>query len=220
MAEVHIRRDYRVPAAIQFMNPGAMWPGATATRWGSTKWQYLSDGTGQGGNGQGNKIAIFDNWIDGICAQLDLWRASPKYKNRRFAEAIATWAGGNHVESYIAYVLARVPGMTRDTVMNDAFWNGPMGIAFLKAQSGHEAGKPIPAAATDWIEAQRRVFKGVAVKKAATKTAGSVVAGGSATAAAHQAGFSPLIALAIGVGIAVVIFVVWHFKHKAEETPK
>lgn len=209
------------PASIRYKNPGAMWPGKIPTKWGSKRWVYLNDGTGQGGNGKGNKIAIFDNWVDGICAQLDLWRTSPNYRNKRFKDAIAIWSGHNHVESYIAYVLARIPGMTRDTVMNDDFWRGPMGIAFLKAQSGHEAGKRIPAADMDWIEAQKRVFSGAptvnTVKKAATSTATIV----PTTVAAHQSGISLPVALAIGVGIAIVIFLVWKFKTSAnaKDTP-
>lgn len=122
-------------------------------KWGSTKTIYLSDGLGQD-----NNIAIFDTWVQGICAQIDLWRTSPKYRNKRFADAIAIWAGGNNVPSYIALVKQRVPGMTGDTVMDDAFWRGPMAIPFLKAQSSHEAGKQYPAPDADWIEAQRRVF--------------------------------------------------------------
>jgi len=215
MAEVHIKRIYSIPAAIQFMNPGAMWPGATATKWGSTKWQYLSDGTGQGGGGHGNKIAIFDNWVDGIAAQLDLWRSSPNYKNKRFADAIRTWSGGNNVGSYIAHVKARIPEMDENTIMNDAFWRSPNGMKFLKVQASHEAGKPIPATDDQYAEAQRRVFKVVAAQTT-KKSAGAAVGGGSAAAAAHQAGFSPLVALAIGVTVAVVIVVVWHFKHKSD----
>jgi hypothetical protein len=163
------------PAAIRYKNPGAMW-GRTGSRpssdkvvptnakipvkWGSTETVYLSDGTGQG-----NNIAVFGTWLQGICAQLDLWRTDKKYKNKRFADAIRTWSGGNNVPSYIAYCKKRVPGLTDDTIMNDAFWSSPSGIAFLKAQSAHEAGKAIPAPATDWIEAQRIVFSGAAPVK-------------------------------------------------------
>lgn len=142
-----------IPASIRNKNPGAMWPGAIATKWGSKHFENLNDGLGQG-----NKIATFDNWVDGICAQLDLWRTSKNYKNKRFADAIAIWSGHNNVPSYIAYVKARVPGITEDTIMDDGFWSGPMGVAFLKAQSGHEAGQTIPAPVEDWMEAQRRVF--------------------------------------------------------------
>lgn len=132
-----------------------MWGSDLAKKWGSTETITLHDGLGQG-----NNIAVFPTYVQGICAQLDLWRSSPRYKNKRFADAIHTWSGGNNVPSYIAYVKARVPGMTENTIMNDAFWQGPMGIAFLKAQAGHEAGKTYPAPDADWVEAQRIVFKG------------------------------------------------------------
>jgi hypothetical protein len=155
------------PASIRFKNPGAMWGKGNkiAQKWGSTATVYLNDGLGQG-----NNIAVFSNFVDGICAQLDLWRTSANYRNKPFADAIAIWSGHNETESYIKYVLARVPGMTRDTVMNDAFWKGPMGIGFLKAQAGHEAGKPYPAPDADWLEAQKRVFAGLAAAPDASKS--------------------------------------------------
>jgi hypothetical protein len=143
------------PASIRYKNPGAMWGSALAIKWGAQKAVSLNDGTGQG-----NNIAVFPTYVQGICAQLDLWRTSKHYKNKRFADAIKIWSGGNSVESYISFVLARVPGMTRDTVLDDAFWKSPKGIAFLKAQAWHEAGKQYPAPAADWIEARRRVFGG------------------------------------------------------------
>ena len=142
------------PASIRYKNPGAMWgSNAIAKRWGATKTVALNDGTGQG-----NNIAVFPTYVHGICAQLDLWRSSKHYKNKRFGDAIATWSGGNHVESYIAFVRARVPGIDRDTVMDDTFWRGPMCIPFLKAQAWHEAGKPYPATESDWLEAKRLVL--------------------------------------------------------------
>lgn len=206
------------PASIRTKNPGAMWPGAIPTKWGSKKWIYLNDGTGQGGGGHGNKIAIFDNWVDGICAQLDLWRTSKNYKNKRFADAIAIWSGGNHVASYIAYVRARIPGMTENTIMNDAFWKSPNGIKFLKAQSGHEAGKTIPAPDADWIKAQRRVFSGVPTADTVKKATVSVVTGTlSGATAATQAGIGLPVALAIGLAIAVVALLVWKFKPASAE---
>ena len=207
-----------VPASIRYKNPGAMWGkgNAIATKWGSTATVYLNDG-----KGQGNNIAVFPTFVQGICAQLDLWRTSPRYRNKRFADAIAVWSGYNSVESYIRYVLARVPGMTRDTIMDDAFWKSPMGLGFLKAQAGHEAGRVYPAPDADWIEAQRRVFSGVptknTVKKAATATTTVVPA---ATAAAHM-GLSLPVALAIGIGIAAIIFLAWKFwpRDEAHDTP-
>ncbi|MGJ5032331.1 hypothetical protein ACQR1I_36220 [Bradyrhizobium sp. HKCCYLS2038] len=212
------------PASIRCKNPGAMWgrtgrkptqffatpqgPHGCETnapipvKWGSTKTIYLSDGLGQN-----NNIAIFDTWVQGICAQLDLWRTSKNYRNKRLADALHTWSGGNNVPSYIALVKARVPGVTENTIMNDAFWRSPSGVAFLKAQAGHEAGKSYPAPDADWTEAQRRVFARVDTAASVKKTGGAIAAGSTAAAAAHQAGFSPSAVVAIGA-IAVIVTVI------------
>lgn len=210
------------PASIRYKNPGAMWGGnAISKRWGETGNVALADGTGQG-----NKIAVFPTYVQGICAQLDLWRTSKNYSNRRFEDAIRVWSGGNHVESYIAFVLKRVPGMTRGTMMNDEFWRGPMCIPFLKAQAWHEAGKPYPAPDADWIEAQRRVLGQKPVAKATT--IGAIVVGTVATTAAvsqkpGEKGGGVDWALAIpiivvGLSIAAVAWFVWP-KRKAGAAP-
>ena len=44
---------------------------------------FLNDG-----KGQGNNIAVFPTFEQGICAQMDLWRTSKNYRNKRFADAI------------------------------------------------------------------------------------------------------------------------------------
>lgn len=212
----------RVPASIRSKNPGAMWANSRAVKWGGSKvGEKLNDGTGQG-----NNIAHFPTFVQGICAQLDLWRMSPNYRNKRVANAIHIWSGGNHVESYIAFLIRRVPGLTRDTVLNDQFWLGPMGIPFLKAQAWHEAGVPYPAPEGDWVLARDIVFKKAppvtlpAPKKPASTTTKGTVAtgsGGSATATAVQSGLPLWVALAIGVGVAVAVFAVWHFYKKKEK---
>lgn len=51
----------RIPAAIRANNPGAMWPGPSAARFGSTGYEALSDG-------QGNRIAKFDTPEAGAAA--------------------------------------------------------------------------------------------------------------------------------------------------------
>ena len=163
------------PASIRTKNPGAMWgrtgpkpaeffptaagPYGVETnapiplKWHSTQTIYLSDGLGQG-----NNIAIFNNYVDGICAQMDLWQTSAHYKNKRFADAIAIWAGHNNTPGYIAWVKEHAPGITEDTVMDEAFWHGPLAIPFLKAQAWHEAGKKYPAAEQDWTAAWNKVL--------------------------------------------------------------
>lgn len=193
------------PASIRYKNPGAMWGSALAIKWGAQKKAVvLNDG-----KGQGNNIAVFPTYVQGICAQLDLWRSSKNYKNKRFADAIAIWSGHNNVESYIKFVLARVPGMTRNTVMDDAFWQSPMGIAFLKAQAWHEAGKVYPAPDADWIEAQRRVFGKAATTKATIAATAVVVTTTTASTVAAQAGvpWAVIVGAVIAVGIAA--FFIW-----------
>lgn len=206
-------------ASIRTKNPGAMWPGKIPTKWGSTKWVYLSDGTGQGGGGHGNKIAFFDTFEAGCCAQLDLWRSSANYRNKKFKDAISVWSGGNHVASYIKFVTDRVPGMTADTVMNDTFWKGPLAIGFLKAQAWHEAGTRYPAADMDFINAQKRVMGGILpTKNTVIKGATSVATGtASGTLAGVQGGLSLPTALIIGLVIALAVFLVWKFKPEKAE---
>jgi hypothetical protein len=196
----------KLPASIRYKNPGAMWGSALAIKWGAQKAAVkLNDGTGQN-----NNIAVFPTYVDGICAQLDLWRTSKNYRNKPFNEAIRIWSGGNHVESYIRFVLDRVPGMKRDTIMNDAFWRSSMGIAFLKAQAWHEAGRPYPAPAADWIEAQRRVFAG---QRAAKAAGGVVAAGGAAAAASGDASVAVFVVMA-AVVVAAIAFVIIKNKRK------
>lgn len=202
------------PASIRYKNPGAMWGGnAISRKWGEIGNVVLNDGMGQG-----NRIAVFPTYVQGICAQIDLWR-TPRYRNKRFADAIRIWSGGNWVASYIKFVKDRVPGMDENTIMSDAMLNSPMGIKFLKAQAWHEAGKPYPAPEADWIAAQRRVFGGG--PSTAKKTGGSIAAGAGATAVAAQSGMSWGVVLAIGVAIAIVVFVGWKLAslRKAEQPP-
>jgi hypothetical protein len=143
------------PASIRYKNPGAMWGGNAISK----KWGEAGDVTLNDGLGQGNRIAVFPDYVHGICAQIDLWR-SPRYHNKRFADAIKVWSGGNWVQSYIDFVKKRAPGMTEDTIMSDGMLSSSLGIAFLKAQAWHEAGKQYPAPDTDWVTAQAIVFKG------------------------------------------------------------
>ncbi len=168
-----------VPASIRYKNPGAMWGGNPVSK----KWGELRDVSLNDGLGQGNRIAVFPDFVHGICAQIDLWR-SPRYHNKRFADAIAVWCGGNSVGSYIAFVKSRAPGITEDTIMSDALLNSPLGIAFLKAQAWHEAGEKYPAADTEWLQAQRMVFGGAQQPAPATAPATKPVA--TPTAPAKQ----------------------------------
>lgn len=196
-----------VPASIRYKNPGAMWGNALAIKWGADPHPVtLNDG-----KHQNNNIAVFPTYVQGICAQMDLWRTSKNYRNKRFADAIAIWCGHNSVEQYIALVEKWAPGMTRDTVMDDAFWRGPLAIPFLKAQARHEAGQVYPAPDADWVEAQRRVLSGVPLPKTVKKAAGAIVVATAPVVVAASQGHSSLVpAFLVGVAVAVGL-AVWYF---------
>jgi hypothetical protein len=201
------------PASIRYKNPGAMWGSPLAIKWGANKKPVVL----KDGKGQGNNIAVFPTYVQGICAQLDLWRTSKNYRNKRFSDAIAIWAGRNNVESYIKFVLARVPGMTRNTVMNDAFWNSPKGIAFLKAQAWHEAGKRYPAPDADWLEAQEIVFnKDKAMGMAPAEPEPDDTRPHEAPADAPKTGISEGAKIGAGLSITGILATIWE---KLAEAP-
>lgn len=175
------------PASIRYRNPGAMWGSEHATKWGAlpNATVKLNDGTGQG-----NTIAVFPTYVDGIAAQVALWRTA-RYRNKPFKEAIIPWSGGNNVPSYIKLVAKAVPGFTGDTIINDEFLRGPHGIEFLKAQARHEAGKVYPASDAEFIAGRDKAFaksklaslipnKGQVI--AGARTVGGVVVGGGTLA--------------------------------------
>lgn len=144
----------REPASIRYNNPGAMWGGTALSRkWGETSNVALADGTGQG-----NHIAVFPTKVQGAAAQFDLWRSSKYYKNKRLDAALRTWSGGNHWESYVAFLTKRVPGLNASTIINSEFLASPSGILMMKAQAWHEAGKPYPMTDAEWAQAQELVF--------------------------------------------------------------
>lgn len=208
----------KLPASIRSKNPGAMWPGPISKKWGSTRFEALNDGTGQG-----NKIAYFDTYLQGICAQLDLWRSSPNYRNKRLYDALYVWSGKNNVQAYLNYVTQRIPQMTADTVMNDAFWASSLGVKFLKVQAGHEAGRPYPAPEADWAEAQRIVMSGKVPMTPAQKKVVVATSPNAATLPTAAAGVQEgwpwwVVLIVIAVGVAIPVAVAW-WTHRQREVP-
>lgn len=193
------------PASIRYNNPGAMWGGsALARKWGATRTVGLNDGMGQG-----NNIAVFPTKVRGAAAQFDLWHTSGYYHNKTLWSAISKWSGGNWVASYTKFLRDRVPGLTNETIISDAYMASEKGILFVKAQAWHEAGKPYPLSDEGWREAQKLVHGPNAVKVPTAKTAVKTQGAGHVVTqtAAHTAGLSFGTALAIFVAVAVVAFI-------------
>jgi len=147
------------PASIRYKNPGAMWPGPRATKWGSKSWVQLNDP-------QRNKIAVFDTFIDGAAADFDLW--SSNYTGMTLKAAIDKWSGHNSPTSYVNF-LQSATGTSINTVVTKAFLASDAGWKLLKAQSRWEAGMPIPMSDADWQQAQKMVFGGAVVPSAPPK---------------------------------------------------
>lgn len=141
-----------VPASIRYKNPGAMWPGPRATKWGSTHWVQLMDK-------QRNKIAVFDDFVHGAAAQFDLW--SSNYTGMTLQAAINKWSGGNSPTEYARFLEQRT-GAKITVPVTKAFLASDAGWKLLKAQSRWEAGQEIPMSDEDWQQAQHMVFGTVA----------------------------------------------------------
>ncbi len=93
-------------ASIRSNNPGAMWPGPSSRKFHAIGSKGLNDGLGQG-----NKIAYFDDAIDGAAALFDLLDRG--YSGRTVRAAITKWSGGNWVSSYLK-VLDQQAGVKPD----------------------------------------------------------------------------------------------------------
>jgi hypothetical protein len=192
------------PASIRYKNPGAMWPGVRATKWGSTNYVTLNDG-------QGNKIAVFPTFVQGAAAQFDLWASN--YTGMTLRAAIDKWSGHNSPSSYVSF-LEKNTGVGINTKVTRELLASPAGWKLLKAQSRWEAGKPIPMTDAEWIQAQTMVFGGApAARPAPAPSPAAPKAKPSpppAAPAASKAGFA-----AAGVGAAVFAAWQWGASHPA-----
>lgn len=148
----------KIPAAIRYKNPGAMWPGKIATKWGSAEWIRLQDG-------QGNKIAVFPTFVQGAAAQFDLW-ATKYTTGETLKELIDRWSGHNSPAAYVRFLEART-GTSINTVMTKQFLASPAGWKLMKAQSRWEAGQEMPLTDAEWQQAQKMVFAGLAPEQPA-----------------------------------------------------
>ena len=140
-----------IPASIRTNNPGAMYPGPSAKKFGSKRKEILKskDGTHQ--------IACFDDPVHGAAAQFDLL-ASPKYTGRTVKDAITKWCGGFYASTYLK-VLEQNCGVTKDTVLTAELVRNPaVAVPLAKAMALQEAGKPYPMTDDQWLSAHELAF--------------------------------------------------------------
>lgn len=146
------------PASIRYRNPGALYPGPIASRFGSTGHEII---------GGGHKIAVFPDPVSGAAAQFALLD-SGGYRDMTLADAIRKWSGGNSSPAYVDTV-ARRAGLSPDTrITADMMRNPDVAIPLARAMAGWEAGRPSPLTDADWRTAHGRAFTGAPVASAST----------------------------------------------------
>jgi hypothetical protein len=138
------------PASIRSNNPGAMWPGPSAARFGASSYIDLGDG-------QGNKMAVFGSPEAGGAAQFDL--LDRKYAGMSLAAAVQKWSGGNNAMSYTSALASKL-GMDPSAQITHEMLRGSQGVELAKAMARHEAGRSFPMSDTQWQAAQQWAFTG------------------------------------------------------------
>jgi hypothetical protein len=196
-----------IPATIRNNNPGAIFPGPSAKRFGGAKEpEILKVGA------KTYPIVRFPTAIHGAAAMFhNLYNARDKrgyyYRGQNLGKAIETWCGKLEAQSYLSLIKSQT-GMVAGHTLSEEFLRDPERIIPLaKAMAWHEAGMRFPLDDMQWLEAHVMAFgNGVAPEptptndvptmrpeaRAAAKAAetaatvvkvgGAVVGGGSAVA--------------------------------------
>lgn len=190
-----------VPASIRNRNPGAMEPGPSSKKFGSTsyetlRWTYK-------GKPATNRIATFATSQHGAAAMFDLLER--RYTGLTIEKAISKWCGGYYASAYASALQAR--GVNKTTVLTaELVKDHAFAIPLCKGMAKIEAGQEYPLTDEHWAEAHSMAFGGAvapefapdndvpspgpvarttaALKDAAPKVAGGIAAGGAIVAPA------------------------------------
>jgi hypothetical protein len=135
------------PASIRYNNPGAMWPGQSSRKFGASTYGVI---------GGGNRIAAFDDPVNGAAAQFDLLN-SKSYVNRPVGEVVKQWSsntgGAQNVAAYVKSL-----GLDPSTKITPQLLQSPAGISLAKAQARWETGRDYPLSDEQWGKAQQMAF--------------------------------------------------------------
>lgn len=145
-ATTNIAPSGNAPASVRHNNPGAMYPGPSARRFGSTGHSII---------GGGHQIATFPDAESGAAAQFDL--LNTRYAGMPLAAAIAKWSGNNSTPEYVRSV-AQTTGIRPDEMLSFELLRSPRGIALAQAMARHEGGRDYPLTPEQWQNAHNRVF--------------------------------------------------------------
>jgi hypothetical protein len=178
------------PAAIRHNNPGGMYPGPSATRYGSTGYSVI---------GGGHKIAQFDDPVKGAAAQFDLLDRG--YAGMTIGQAVQKWSGGNNSAAYAQH-LSKATGVPLDAPLTKEMLRDPnFAIPFAKASAQWETGQPFPMNDDQWKQAHSMAFSEQAPQQAVAGIGGNTAAtpfgmGGVGASAPSTSGDADLMAQA------------------------
>lgn len=143
-----------VPASIRNANPGAMYPGKSAKKFGSRSYEVLRSKDGE------HLIATFPSPVQGAAAQFDLL-GSKAYVGMTVRDAITKWCGGYYVSTYLT-VLQQETGVHAETKLTrDMVMDPRIAIPLCKAMALQEAGQPFPMSDAEWATAHALAFPGI-----------------------------------------------------------
>jgi hypothetical protein len=141
--------DHKSPASVRNQNPGAIWPGPRAAKFGAIGYEQLHDKAR-------NKIAVFPDMVTGTAAQFSL--LAEQFVGKTLREAIDVWSGHTggrkQVNAYTAAVAEAIDG-SPDTVITKEMLKGPKGRAFVRAMAKIESGREIDLAEEELSKAQQ-----------------------------------------------------------------
>lgn len=143
------------PASIRNNNPGAMEPGPSARKFGSTSYETLR-WKGPDGKPRMNRIATFATPQHGAAAQFDL--LSRKYAGKPLKAAVELWCGGYWAGEYAAQVEAACGLGGDDVLTRDIVHDAERAIPIARAMARMEAGREFPMDEVGWRTAHAMAF--------------------------------------------------------------
>lgn len=142
------------PASIRNNNPGAMEPGPSSRKFGSTsyetlRWTYK-------GKPATNKIATFPTPVHGAAAMFDLLYS--RYTGSTVSKAIERWCGGYYASDYTKSLEQKCGVGANDALTKDRVRDADTAILLAKAMARVEAGQDFPMSDEQWAQAHAMAF--------------------------------------------------------------
>lgn len=140
-----------IPASIRNRNPGAMYPGRSAKRFGSTAHEVLRSKDGV------HKIATFPSDIHGAAAMFHLL-GNGGYVGKTIEGAIRKWCGGYYASTYVNVLETKGGVKSSDVLTLAMLHRQDVAIPLCRAMAWQEAGRDYPLDDAGWMTAHTMAF--------------------------------------------------------------